>query len=134
MQIEGCAFILVGRLNKKNKKKEKHWSCVPLVLNNWSNGPSEDGGFTLIPWLLIGADKAAKTRSSFMDNWVAQLNYLGADLPFTGTVSAKCDLGSTFHIYVFKRRCPTGARNYQERKPANQEKGVITPTKAILIF
>lgn len=62
----------------QSKKKKNNLTWVPLVLINWSKGPSADGGFTLIPRRLIGADKAARTRSSFTDNWVAQLNYFGA--------------------------------------------------------
>lgn len=75
--VRACAFILVHRLNKRRGKKTL-LGCVSLLLINWSSGPSEDRGFTLIPRRLIGADKAARTQSSCTDNWVPQLNYYGA--------------------------------------------------------
>lgn len=75
---EHVLSFLVRRLNKRKKKLRK-----TLVVFLWcslteATVPSEDRGLTLIPWRLIGADKAARTRSSFTDNWVAQLNYFGA--------------------------------------------------------
>lgn len=107
------------------------------MLINWSNGPSEDRGLTLIPWRLIGADKAARTQSSFTDNWVAQLNYFGArrEAPSGRTRRGVTRVPFCILMYLSVAVPQVRAIIRKEKKnSANQEKGGITDRKATVIY